>query len=158
MKSCCFTGHRNIKYSEALISLLKKEICLKIEEGVTDFYAGGALGWDTLCAETVIMLRDSKYPEIRLNLVLPCPEKYQTEKWYDKDKEKYILILNKADNIEILSDIYYRDCMKKRNKRLVELADCCICYYNNRKSMSGTGQTVRMAQNKGINIINIYQD
>ena len=44
--------------------------------------------------------------------------------------------------------------MKRRNERLVELADYCICYCTNPRS--GTGQTVRMAKDKGIDIINLF--
>ena len=46
--------------------------------------------------------------------------------------------------------------MKERNQRLVDLADICICYYNENNSRSGTGQTVRMVQKKGIQLINIF--
>lgn len=48
--------------------------------------------------------------------------------------------------------------MKARNARLVELAsDYCICYWNPKNFRSGTGQTVRMAQKKGIEIINLFE-
>ena len=46
--------------------------------------------------------------------------------------------------------------MKARTARLVELAsDYCICYWNPKDFRSGTGQTVRMAQKKVIEIINM---
>lgn len=47
--------------------------------------------------------------------------------------------------------------MKIRNQRLVDLADICICYYNEKKSVSGTGQTVRMVQKKGIKVVNMFK-
>lgn len=46
--------------------------------------------------------------------------------------------------------------MKKRNARLIEHADCCVCYYNVKRSASGTGQTVRMALNRNMTIINLF--
>ena len=46
--------------------------------------------------------------------------------------------------------------MKKRNARLAELGDICICYYNEKDFRSGTGQTVRMAEKAGKRIINMY--
>lgn len=65
----------------------------------------------------------------------------------------YDRILLMADSTEYISEKYYYGCMKARNARLVELADCCVCYYDNKKSASGTGQTVRMAERKNICII-----
>ena len=57
-------------------------------------------------------------------------------------------------NVEKLNDEY----MKARNARLFELAsDYCICYWNPKGFRSGTGQTVRMAQKKGIEVINLFE-
>ncbi|MDE5859282.1 MAG: DUF1273 domain-containing protein, partial [Oscillospiraceae bacterium] len=47
-----------------------------------------AIGFDTLCAETVIELRQ-KYPQIRLCLLLPCPPEEQTMRWRTDQKEKH---------------------------------------------------------------------
>ena len=125
-----------------------------IENGATDFYAGGALGWDSIAAEAVLKLREM-YPRIKLHLVLPCSPEEQTYKWNDIQKVEYYNILKTADAVEYTSKHYYDGCMKVRNARLVELADCCVCYYDNR-SRSGTGQTVRMAEKAGRTVINMY--
>ena len=55
MTSVCFTGHRKIDSSDmyALKSLLDSTICGLVKRGVTDFYCGGALGFDTMCAHAV---------------------------------------------------------------------------------------------------------
>ncbi len=156
MKTCCFTGHRTIPQSPILVAALEQEIINLIQNGVTDFYAGGALGWDTLCAETVLHLRDTEFPHIRLHLILPCPEADQTAKWNDIQKHRFQEIQKTADSTEVLSDSYTKTCMKQRNQQLVKLSDCCICYYNEKRSASGTGQTVRMAQKKQIPIKNLW--
>ncbi len=156
MKHVCFTGHRNIKINQDL-ALLLEEILRKLiqEETAVEFYSGGAIGWDMLCAQTVLKLRN-EFPYIKLNLILPCSNEEQTALWNDSDKKTFMEILSSADSIEFTSENYYNGCMKKRNMRLVELSDCCICYYNIRNKFSGTGQTVRMAESKGIPIINLY--
>ncbi len=157
MKHICFTGHRNIKSTQALALNLEKTLRKLIQEkNAEEFYSGGAIGWDTLCAQTVLKLRD-KFPHIRLNLILPCSNEEQTALWNDSDKKTFMEILSSADSIEFTSENYYNGCMKKRNMRLVELADCCICFYNVRNRASGTGQTVRFAEQKDIPIINLYQ-
>ena len=115
------------------------------------------MGWDTLAALTVLKLRES-YPEVKLHLVLPCPFEEQSAKWNEAQKAEYQHILGLADNVEQVFDRYYNGCMKARNARLVELAsDYCICYWNPKHYRSGTGQTVRMAQRKGIEVINLFE-
>ena len=158
-RSVCFTGHRTIAedketLSARLYALLER---LVTEKKVTDFYTGGAVGWDALAALTVLKLRES-YPEVKLHLVLPCPFEEQSAKWNEAQKTEYLHIFGLDDSVEQVSDRYYNGCMKARNARLVELAsDYCICYWNPKGFRSGTGQTVRMAQKKGIEVINLFE-
>lgn len=155
METVCFTGHRSIKVTDELKSCLYSQLETLIQGGAEIFIAGGALGFDMFCEETILLLRE-KYPQIRLHIILPCPETEQTEDWAESDKERYRRILLSADKTVICSEHKTKGCMKKRNARLVELADVCVCYYNENDWRRGTGQTFRMAQNKGIKIINIY--
>ena len=158
-KSVCFTGHRTIdgdreKLSARLYALLER---LVTEQKVTDFYTGGAVGWDALAALTVLKLRES-YPEVKLHLVLPCPFEEQSAKWNEAQKEEHKHIASLADTKEFTSEHLVKNAMKIRNARLVELAsDYCICYWNPKNFRSGTGQTVRMAQRKGIEVINLFE-
>ena len=155
MKNICFTGHRIVRDMEKAQQDLSDIIERLIRNGAVNFYAGGATGFDTLAADAVILLRQ-KYPHIRLHLVLPCCESEQTLRWSDTQKVKYRAILSAADGIEYISEHYYDGCMRKRNARLIELADCCVCYYNDKNSASGTGQTVRMALKKSIPVVNLF--
>ncbi len=152
-KSVCFTGHRNIKKTAELKKALIKQLVKLIDEGATDFYAGGAVGWDMLCESAVIELRE-RFPHIRLHLILPCPAEEQTEKWNGSDKAEFRRLLLAADTVEICSEHYFDGCMKLRNQRLVNLANVCVCYYSG-KQRSGTGQTVRMAARQGKVIVNL---
>lgn len=83
--TCCFTGHRRIPLSKrkAVVQRLKTELSALINNGYQFFMAGGALGFDTIAAQTVLDLKE-KYPHIKLILVLPCPN--QTRGWKEKDK------------------------------------------------------------------------
>ena len=47
-------------------------------------------------------------------------------------------------------------CMQKRNARLVELSDICVCYLNEKRSNGGTAQTVRMAKKGGVDVVNLF--
>ncbi len=157
-RSACFTGHRDLSESEKTLSerlyaLLEK---LVTEEKITDFYAGGAVGFDTIAAKCVLRLRE-KYKQVRLHLVLPCPNEEQTRGWTASQKYEFKIILSRADSVEYTSDHQYRGCMGVRNARLVERADAhCICYYDKTRK-SGTGQTVGMAKKKGLEITNLFE-
>ena len=158
-KSACFTGHRNIvtdkvMLSEQLYAVLEKLIT---SQGVTDFYADGAYGFDALASFTVLKLRES-YPQVKLHLILPCSKEEQSIKWTEEQKAELEKLIGLADSVEYVSNRYYNGCMKDRNARLVELAsDYCVCYWNPNNFRSGTGQTVRMAQKKGIRVINLFE-
>lgn len=156
MKSLCFTGHRNLQCD---IEDLQKRLYDVLERAiknrdVTEFYNGGAIGFDLLTAETVLKLRQL-YPHIKLHMILPCPAREQSKNWGEEHKTAYFHVLEQADSIESVSEHYYSGCMKARNARLVELADYCFCYWDG-DFRSGTAQTVKMAQKKHIMVINFY--
>ena len=134
MKKVFFTGHRtNSFYTEDMRNLLR--LLRKFaSEGTVDFYAGGARDWDITFESFVLLMRRDDFPFIKLHLVLPCPPEEQTANWNKSDKEEYQEILEAADSVEIVSEHYDKSCMKKRNERLVELGDICLCYYNERES------------------------
>lgn len=156
-KRCCFTGHRNVIVDIALKGRLWNALHRLVEEyNVTDFYAGGAVGFDTLCERAVIALK-KEYPQVKLHLILPCAPEIQTGKWDSNQKAIFYELKEQADSCVSLSDRYYPGCMKKRNEELVKNADFCICYYNSSDNSSGTGQTVRMCEKSGVNVINIYE-
>lgn len=155
MKNVCFTGHRNIKVTQEFRERLYHLLEIMIQNGAINFYAGGAIGFDTECELIILKLRE-KYPNIKLHIIMPCPKEEQTKQWKQDDEKKlYYKILSLADSTELCSEHYDKNCMKKRNARLVKLADCFVCYYY--KSRSGTGQTIRMAQKNKLEIINLYQ-
>ncbi len=154
VRSVCFTGHRQLRMTDRLNDRLRETLEALIDEGAKDFYAGGARGWDAVCTGMVFALR-AKYPDIRLHLILPCPINEQVRD--DEGRRLMRNISERADDVEILSPRYYDGCMKKRNLRLVEAADCCVCWYDSSRFASGTGQTVRLAEHKGIKVINLLE-
>ena len=79
-QTCCFTGHRELPVwgREQLAAKLEDTITGLIDRGIRFYGAGGARGFDTLAAGTVLKLKPS-YPNIKLILVLPCLT--QTRGW-----------------------------------------------------------------------------
>ena len=118
-KTCCFTGHRAIpaRALPALAEELEQTLRRLIGEGMRYFGAGGALGFDTLAAETVLRLK-GEYPGVRLILVLPCRD--QTRGWKEADVRRYREILSRADKVVYTAEHYSPGCMHRRNRHLVD--------------------------------------
>lgn len=151
-KTCCFTRHRDIPLIQLPIikNKLKNTIIEYIEKGYCYFGAGGALGFDTLAAQTVLKLKET-YPQIKLILVLPCLT--QTRGWKEADVKEYERIKSLADKVVYTSQEYTRGCMFKRNRHLVDFSSLCIAYLT--KDEGGTAYTVKYAKQNGLNIINL---
>lgn len=152
---CCFTGHRELPKQDVplLVCRLEKAISDLIENGYNSFCAGGALGFDTVAAQTVLHMKATN-PHIQLILILPCES--QTKAWSRKDKETYENIKKQADRFVYLSKDYYPGCMQKRNRYLVDNSSVCICYLT--KTSGGTAYTVDYARKKGKKVIHIAQE
>lgn len=150
--TCCFTGHRTLpKGKLSDISACLEQIIIKyINKGYRYFGTGGALGFDTLAAETILKLKN-KYPYIKLILVLPCLS--QTKGWNKFDVDRYNYIKTQADKIVYTSKEYTSDCMFKRNRHLVNHSSLCICYLSN--NAGGTAYTVAYAKKNKLKIENI---
>ena len=142
-QTCCFTGHRKIPLDqlESVTQRLRDAVIASIKYGYLYFGAGGALGFDTLAAQTVLDLKKD-YPQIKLILVLPC--KTQTRGWKQEDIEEYNRIMKAADKVVYTSQDYYNGCMHKRNRHLVDNSSLCICYLTERTG--GTAYTIDLAK------------
>lgn len=155
--TCFFTGHRKLPENkiEYIRSLIEEKSRLLIEEhGVEDFIAGGALGFDTLAAECIIDLK-KKYQNIKLHLYLPCYN--QSNLWKSEDKYKWHIIASQADDFKyITKSNYINGCMQKRNKAMVDDAYYGLAYHI--ISRSGTGSTIRYAEQKGRIIENLAEN
>jgi len=152
-QTCCFTGHQEIDSSIVLQlhgRLADEIIYLICCQGVRYFVAGGALGFDTLAASTILALKP-EFPEIQLILALPCKD--QTRGWSDANIKKYNLIFSQADKIVYTSENRCRGCMQKRNRYLVDCSQFCVCYLT--KTSGGTAYTTNYAEKQGLIVINL---
>ena len=151
-QTVCFTGHRDIPLMERyrVKKRLRAVLVELIEKGYCYFGAGGALGFDTMAALTVLELK-KKYKHIKLVMVLPC--RNQTNKWKPKNVRIYEDILRRADKEVCLSEHYTSGCMHVRNRHLVDNSALCICYLT--KDSGGTAYTVEYARRCGVEVINL---
>lgn len=154
-KICCFTGHRRMSSLSAIEieTRLKNKLIYLIEnEDFCDFRAGGAKGFDSFAALTVLELK-RQYPHIKLHLVLPC--KGQDKYFTPLEKQIYKFILHNANSVSYVQERYSDGVMFARNRALVDGADLCIAYLE--KLEGGTYQTVKYARKQGVKTLNILR-
>lgn len=161
-RGCCFTGHRPNALPElgnedkagmrALAALLMRAVERAVSDGYTAFYAGGALGFDTLAAEAVLRLKQSD-PSISLHLALPGKD--QTEGWSAIQLTRYGAILSVADSCWYAAERCSPGSMQRRNRYLVDHANRCIAYL--RRMKGGTLYTVNYALDAGLEMENLAE-
>lgn len=151
-QTCCFTGHRQLPPGERVVITNKLEcvITALYQRGVRYYGAGGALGFDTLAAQTVLHLRES-CPGMKLILVLPCLT--QTRGWRPENVAEYERIKAQADKVVYTAQQYTPGCMHRRNRHLVDNSGVCVCYLT--KDNGGTAYTVKYAEKQRLEIVNI---
>lgn len=149
--TCCFTGHRVLPTSK--IEEIKYQVKTLIEEmihkNVDTFLCGGAMGFDILCGEIVLELKQ-KY-DISLILALPC--KNQDKYYADADKNRYKFLTLHADKVIYISENYFNGCMHKRNRYMVEHSQYIISYCT--KSSGGSYYTRQYAKSNKLCILDV---
>lgn len=153
-RTCCFTGHRIIpaQVVPQLKAELEETVTQLIDQGVTCFVTGGALGFDTLAAEEVLRQRKA-HPDIRLHLMMPC--KGQEKKWRLGDRMRYQKIARQADEVTCLAEEYYDGCMLQRNRAMIETSGHCVVYCTRNKG--GTVYTANRAERAGLHMTYLMQ-
>lgn len=146
---------------DVIVKKLSLEIDWMISHGITDFYAGGALGFDTIAALEILWYKKQGC-NVKLHLMLPCPE--QAIRWNEKDINIYNDILKKADTVTVTSEKYTPWAMLKRNRAMVDACKYCLCYYDRTaqdstaKPKGGTLYTINYAKKLERSIVNLCDD
>lgn len=168
MKTCAITGHRptrfKFKYDEnntgckRLKKRLHDQFILLYEQGVRRFLVGGALGIDMWSGEILLKLKEKpEYADIELIVVLPHPG--HDARWDERSKRRMSFLLEHCAEYMTIGTDSSAESYYKRNRYLVDHADCLIAVYDNDRAVrSGTGMTVRYAEKKGKPITLIYPD
>lgn len=154
----CFTGHRteklpdggdeNSPVTKAIKSLLYKAVSDCIDDGCKCFVTGLARGID-LWAGEIVLDQKARGKDIRLTAVFPYRGHGANFKGYDK--WAFGNIVHEADEIVYASEEYTPYCMKKRNEYMVNRSGKIIAVVSDYRS--GTGQTIRLAEKAGLDII-----
>jgi len=147
-----FSGHRpeklpSGKEKELLQSLVFQETKDAVKDGARVFYSGMSRGIDLFAAELVLALRRTQ-PDIRL--ICACPYPAFFDSFSPAERYRADCILSEADDIRFISGQYYSGVYFTRNRYLVDHSARLIAVLLDMHS--GTGNTVRYAQKKGLDI------
>ena len=150
---CCVTGHRPkgfpferswyeplyIKY----VDMLALEIENLFNEGYNHFVVGMAEGADLDFARAVLNNKGAND-----NVVLEAvPYPKEVVKRITEQAREYQDILARCDRIHTVSDHYFKGCMQKRNRYMVDKSDIVIAIWNGREE-GGTWYTIKYARSK----------
>lgn len=151
--STSFTGHRHIANYAETEKKVENAIRLCYKNGQRFFYAGGAIGFDTIAAETVLRLKE-ELPDIVLIVVVPFPQ--QDKLFNDSYRKRYLHILDMADEVITISDSFSNFAYLKRNDYMISHSSQLIAYWDE-ESLGGTSYTYRQAKMKNLIIYNLYR-
>ena len=161
--SACFTGYRGNKFPFSLqhenpglmrlCERLEEAVQQAANEGYTDFYCGGAWGFDILAGEAVLRARQL-HEGLRLYCILP--HEGQARGWDADWLRRYERMLHACTGTKVLSREWTRSCYHERNRYMVDRCSRLICYFDGQPG--GTAYTVRYALQKGVRLINLAQE
>ena len=151
--TCCFTGHRDIpaEKGENVKTKLKEQILVLLEEGISTFLVGGALGFDMLAAEVLVDLREREGKKFRLVSVLPFPD--WREGWPAEEYAREEAILKNCDEFSLSGEKCDRKLYLDRDRKMVDASSVCVAWCSRRSG--GTAYTVRYALKQGVQVVNL---
>lgn len=155
--TCCFSGYRAEKMpfpaddprADALMVALDQAIANAAAQGYTAFLSGMSTGFDLWAAEAVLHARE----QLPVQLLCAVPFDQQADHYPPDWKRRFNHCLLAADQVFALSRRYYNGCYAARNRFMVESSSLLICYFDGKPG--GTAQTVRMAREHRLDIINL---
>ena len=155
--TCCFSGYRvekmpfatNDPRVDALTAALDRAIADAAAQGYTGFFSGMSTGFDLWAAEAVLRARET----LPIQLFCAIPFDHQADHYPSEWKRRFNHCLLAADRVFALSRNYHAGCYAARNRFMVDASSLLICYFEGRPG--GTAQTVRMAEQAGLTIVNL---
>lgn len=153
-KVFCFSGHRTISdFDFPMVQQRTEELIRRLlNRGFNTAIVGGAVGFDLLALRLLIEIR-KEYTELQIWGVFPFSG--YDSKWTLAQREEYAALIPQLDKLVYISDKGGSEAFLERNRKMVEGSSALICYYNESRKRSGTGQCVRYAQKLGLEVINI---
>lgn len=149
------TGHRPPKlglgYTPEDNRILTEFVVKQLQEsvGIGKIISGMATGFDQALAHAAILCN--------IPFIAAVPFEGMEAKWPEDGKKRFDALLQKAEEVVIVSEGGYSN--KKfyvRDTWMVDHANGVLALYDESCSGSGTGITVKYAQEKGVRVWNLW--
>ena len=145
------TGHRPNKLGgygmPATVKLVNLARDWLEENKPSQVISGMALGWDYALAAAAF--------DLDIPFIAAVPFEGQEKMWPDESKRNYHTLLADASKVEYVCEPGYAPWkMQKRNEWMVDNSDLVLAVWNG--TPGGTANCVRYAQQKGIEIVNLW--
>jgi uncharacterized phage-like protein YoqJ len=98
-----------------------------------------------LCAAELVLEQKEKHPNITLECVIPWED--QAAHWTESWRDRYFAVAAQCDRETMLQTHYTPDCMRRRDRYLIQRADILLALWDGQPY--GVGTIVRHAQNMG---------
>lgn len=155
-KTACFTGHRpeklpdkgdrNSTATKIIKSMIYAQIQNAIDDGYDTFIVGMQRGVDLWAGEAVL----SVMPKAPVSLVSVLPFKDFGSNFKNADRWTFERVLEASRAVVTVCGSYTKDCMRQRNRYMVEHSSRIIGVCDNMRS--GTGQTLGYARKMGLDM------
>ena len=134
------TGHRWFKYNIPVDKL----ITMAVNQGVSHFLCGMALGTDQVAAEILVRR------QLKWTAVVPCGD--QDKFWKPRERSHYRKLLEQATKQVTLYKEYSPGVMQARNLWMVKRSDICLAAFSGDPHGvgGGTASTVKMARDRNV--------
>ena len=157
--TACFSGYRAEKLPARCVpdaestrqirQAAAQAIRQAVFMGYSAFITGMCTGFDLLCAEEVLRMREGL--GVRLHGAVPFPE--QQKNWSAHWRMVYGEVMQQLDGCITLSPHFYRGCYCRRNRFMVDASSLVICYFDGQRG--GTQRTLAYARENGCMIWNV---
>ena len=157
---CCVTGHRpkgfpfpydiDNEYFNTYLDVLNDTVEDLVYEGYTNFISGMADGVDLDFASIIVGI-SNRFEGIVFESALPYPLRISS-KATESDEIRHSLV-NASQKITVVSSQYFRGCMQKRNRYMVDRSSLLVSAFNGTKG--GTEFTFNYAKKQGLRIVNV---
>lgn len=111
------------------------------------FGVGGNRGFELAVANAILMKR-ARFPDCKTILVVPCPG--FADRWRDGDKRLYEKVEGSANKVVYISPHYTTNCMRLRNKHLIDNSSALICMDD--KPSAETSLAIQYAKESGLSV------
>lgn len=160
-KTVCFSGYlpyefpfpleKGISSYERILARTDAALRHCIRNGYDTFLCGMEQGFEIMCGETIVFLRDLLRERIRLIAVLPYAQ--HAEKFEDSWQVRHANLLQFADGHFILSTDS-KDVTFKKHRFLLYHSSALLCCFGNQSSE--TQKTALAAAKSGLALFNVF--